>query len=110
MNLDHDLRRTLRRRHPPAGFGDRVRSRVASARRYPSPPASRWRTPLALAASILLAATTGYYVRQRELQFERQQRAAAEQTARDVTFALRLTSETLETVRTTVKEISQHER
>ena len=109
MNLDHDLRRTLRRRQPPAGFGDRVRSRVASARTYTAAPALKWRTPLALAASILLAATTVYHVRQRELQFEQQRHAAVEQTARDVTFALRLTSETLETVRTTVKEISQHE-
>jgi hypothetical protein len=54
--------------------------------------------------------TTAYYVRQRELRSEQQQRAATEQAARDVTLALRLTSETLETVRTSVREISQHER
>jgi hypothetical protein len=111
MSLEHDLRHALHRRQPAPGFDDRVRSRLAAAGTHSRvPPGSRWRTPLALAASILLTMTTAYYVRQRELRSEQQQRAATEQAARDVTLALRLTSETLETVRTSVREISHHER
>lgn len=108
MSLERDLHDALRRRNPPAGFDDRVRSRIASANTIrPSRQPSRWRMAAPLAASLLMAFSATYYVQQRE-QREREQ-MAAERAAREVTLALQITSDTLAQIRTRVQEMNQHE-
>lgn len=59
MNLEHDLRRALRRESPPAGFAGRVMQRIE--RTEQERPRTRpvwWR---AAAATVMLAAVLGGY-------------------------------------------------
>ena len=52
MNIERELKETLRRTEPPAGFAERV------VRRLGEPPARSWK-PRALAAAALLAFALG---------------------------------------------------
>lgn len=71
MNLEHELRRTMQRRSPDAGFAARVLERVnaeepATARRPARPGRLR-----AAAASIALAALLGGYTTHRVIEYRR---------------------------------------
>jgi hypothetical protein len=55
MSLEHDLKRTLRRESPPAGFASRVLERIEREEQAPRP--RRWWR--AVAASLTLTALLG---------------------------------------------------
>ena len=57
MNLEHDLKRALRRESPPAGFAGRVLQRIERDQRPTTRPVW-WR---AAAASLVLASVLGGY-------------------------------------------------
>lgn len=87
MDFEDQLRDALRRKAAPAGFAERVLAAAGTgsprARRLPA----RW---LALAAALLLFAGIGWQFEQ-----ERQRRIAAEETARQLRVALRITVDRL---------------
>lgn len=83
MNLEHDLKRALRRKSPDPGLAARVLARAESA-----PPAKRpvwWR---AAAASVALATVLGGYVTYRAVEIRRGERAKEQ-----VLLAMRIASE-----------------
>jgi hypothetical protein len=106
MNLEHDLRRALRRESPPAGFAGRVMQRIGGAagsqpaetrRRTKSPPLQWWR---AAAATVMLAAVLGGY-RIHEI---RKGEEAKEQLLR----AMSIASEKAAYAQQQVREIGSH--
>jgi hypothetical protein len=111
MNLDHDLRRALKRTDPPGGFDHRVLSRIAAGDTVRlAAPQSRWtRAVLPLAASLILAFGATYYMQQRQERHARDAQVQAERAAREVVFALRVASETVAEAQTKVQELTQHE-
>jgi hypothetical protein len=108
MSLDHELRRALSRKDPPAGFDDRVLARI-TARETARVPARgrRWtRASLPLAASLLLAFGGIYYTQEQQRQARE---AQAEQAARQVVLALQVASETVSAAQAKVQEITRYE-
>ena len=83
MNLDHDLKRALRRESPAPGFAGRVLARIEQpeARKRPV----WWR---AAAASVTLAAVLGGYGAHKVAE-----RRAEEQAAEQVLLAMQIASE-----------------
>ena len=105
MNLERELKQTLQRRRPPAGFTQRVMARLGEedTGRRPRRQAPRW-VPWAIAASLILAGTGGGgWVHQR------QQQARAEQARNQILFALQVTGEKLDHVRSKVRSITNEE-
>lgn len=84
-SLEHDLRRALKRVEPPAGFADRVMTRLPE-RRF----GSRWLVG-AVAAGLAIISTVGGIEHHRH-----ERRVEAERTERQVAFALSLASEKLD--------------
>ena len=112
MSLEQELRRALRRKEPPSGFDDRVLARIAAGETVRlSQPQPRWaRVSLPIAASLMLAFGATYYMQQRqERRLELEQRAHAEQSVREVVFALQIASETLSEAQAKVEEITRYE-
>lgn len=100
MNLDHDLRRALRRTPAPPHLAHRVLARLEQPHVV---PAATSRAPavrrLAVAAAIALTAVGGaeYYRRQQTV-------AEAERVQKDIRLALQITGETLALVQRKLQE------
>lgn len=111
MNLDHELRRALKRTDPPGGFDDRVLSRIAAGETVRmTAPQPRWaRAVLPLAASLMLAFGATYYMQQQQHRQAREAQMQAEQAARDVVFALQVASEKVAAAQTKVQELTHHD-
>ena len=109
MNLEHELRKALARPDPPEGFERSVMTRITSgaAALEPALPARRFPLMLPLAASLLLAVGAGYYVHEQQLSQRR--RAEAERATEDVSRALQITSDALESVRAKLQGSYDHE-
>jgi len=93
MNMEDQLRETLRRRDPTVGFAERVAARAQSGHR--AKPVRRLRglwaaSVLALAAAVVLTATSLW------------QRAQEERAGRQAVLALRIASEKLSQARSKV--------
>lgn len=116
MSLENDLKRTLRRESPPAGFADRVMQRIergaagsqpaeprqpAELRRWAkSPPLQWWR---AAAASVMLAAVLGGYALH-----ERAERRRGERARDEVLRAMSIASEKVRYAQQQVRQIGSH--
>jgi hypothetical protein len=100
MDLERDLRNTLRRKDPPPGFADRVMARLEPQRIRKAPP--RW-APWAVAAALLLSTGGGVVYRQR------QQQARGEQAKEQLLLALQVTGAQLDHVRARVRSVSNQE-
>lgn len=97
--IDDELRRLLRRKEPPAGFAERVMSRLKTEpprltfvqRRsaFFRWPVLRW----AVAAAVVCIAVVAGIVRQ---QHQQQVRAQAEHASRQAILALRITNEQID--------------
>ena len=111
MNLDHELRRALARKDPPAGFERTLMARIASGApvRRMAQPRWRHRALLPVAASLILTFGGTYYLQQRQEQRAHEQRLLAERATTQVTLALRIASEKLAMVQSKVQEMNQHE-
>lgn len=113
MSLEQELRRALARKNPASGFDDRVLSRIAAGGSVPLPQTQRrWtRGPLAIAASLMLAAGAAYYgqYQQHQTRLKQEQYAQAEQAAREVVLALQIASRTILEAQTKVEEITRYE-
>ena len=98
MNLEHDLKRALRRESPAPGFAGRVLSRIEQpeARRRPV----WWR---AAAASVTLAVLLGGYGAHKIVE-RRQEEHAAEQ----VVLAMQIASEKVRYAQQEVRGIGSH--
>lgn len=109
MNLEHELRRALKRKDPPAGFDARVLSRIAAGETVPLPMAPRrWRrASLPIAASLMVALGATYYVQQQHQRAYND--AQSQQAARDVALALQIASETISEAQAKVEEITRYE-
>ena len=109
MSLDQELRRALRRTDPSRGFDDRVLSRIAAGDTVPLNIATpRWkRAALPIAASLMMALGTTYYVDQHRRSSEA--RAKTEEAARDVVLALQIASKTISAAQARVEEITRYE-
>lgn len=111
MNLEQELRRALKRKEPTAGFDDRVLARIASGETVHIPETRRrWaRVSLPIAASLVLAFGSTYYLQQQQQRQMRENQAQTEQAARDVVLALQIASETISAAQARVQEITQYE-
>ena len=111
MNLEQELRRALSRKDPPAGFDNKVLSRVAAGETVKTPaPIRRWpRAALPIAASLMLAFGATYYVQQEHQRQAREAQAHTEQAARDVVLALQVASRTVAAAQARVQEITRYE-
>jgi len=111
MSLEQELRRALRRKDPTSGFDDRVLSRITKGETVDIATTKRgWaRISLPIAASLLVALGTTFYVQQQEQRQQRENQAQTEQTARDVVLALQIASETISAAQARVQEITRHE-
>lgn len=112
MNLEQDLRRALSRKEPPAGFDDKVLSRIAAGETVNTPPPMRrWpRATLPIAASLILLFGASYYVQQEQrLRHTREAQAQTEQAARDVVLALQIASEKISAAQAKVEELTRYE-
>jgi hypothetical protein len=102
-DLESELRRALRPVEPPPGFAERVMRALPSQRppatvtplliARPTPRVNAWRrlsTPVALAASLLVAVLLG-----QNMAIEREQRAGRA-ASRELMQALRVTSQKLD--------------
>jgi hypothetical protein len=98
MNLENDLRRTLRRESPPAGFAGRVMQRIERDERKTRP--HWWR---AAAASVMLAAVLGGYALHESAERKRGERARDE-----VLRAMSIASEKVRYAQQQVHEIGSH--
>lgn len=112
-SLDDDVRQALRRKDPPAGFADRVLSRVSASASEPSVktgmqpmahahsatrPVMRW-----VAAAVLVAAIAGGF-QYRAIQQQREERLRGEAAKEQVVQALRIAGNKLQLVQMTVRE------
>jgi uncharacterized protein HemX len=137
MSLEQELRRALKRTDPPAGFDDRVLSRIAAGgvpNRAPMRGSRAWDpnaapalgcpgdtvhigtarrgwagTALPIAASLMLAFGATYYVQQQQQRQVRENQAQTEQAARDVVLALQIASEKISAAQARVQEITQYD-
>jgi hypothetical protein len=116
VSLDDQLRRSLRREPPPAGFADRVAARLAHETQASSresrgltvrPPARAFAARgigFAIAASLIVALTGGWI-------YERHQaRVEAEHAAEQVEMALRITGQTLSGVQEKLAALNERRR
>ena len=111
MNLEQELRRALSRKDPPAGFDNKVLSRIAAGETVKAPaPSRRWpRAALPIAASLILLFGASYYVQERQQRHTREAQAQTEQAARDVVLALQIASEKISAAQAKVEEITRYE-
>jgi uncharacterized protein HemX len=111
MNLEHELRRALRRKDPPSGFHEKVLSRIAAG----ETPRTRttisiWpRVALPLAASLMLAFGGTYYVHRQQERQARELRVQTEQATREVVLALQIASEKISAAQAKVEEITRYD-
>jgi len=98
MNLEHDLKRALRREPPPAGFAGRVMQRIERDRRPHARPIW-WR---AAAASVILAAALGGY------RLHEVRRQEGERAKEQVLRAMSIASEKVRYAQQQVREIGSH--
>lgn len=100
MNLEHDLRRALRRESPAPGFAGRVLDRIerGDAPRRPA----WWR---AAAASVALVAMLGGYVGH---QVAEHRRAEGEQAREQVLQALQIANEKVRIAQSEVRSIGSN--
>ena len=98
-DIERELREALRRREPPAGFGQRVAERAARSQGYRQ---RRWRwIPAAVVAGLLISVGGVYWHRQRE----------AERTTDQLMQALQITGLKLTLVeRAAAKNLDRQER
>lgn len=99
MNLEHDLKRALRRQSPNPGLANRVLARIGEA-----PAAKRpawWR---AAAASVALATVLGGYVTYRAVEIRRGERAKEQ-----VLLAMRIASEKVNYAQQEVRAIGSQD-
>lgn len=97
--LDDELRGLLRRKEPPAGFTERVMSRLETKPPRLTPvqrrsasfrwPVLRWAVATAVVCVAVIAGTVRY-------QHQQQMRAQAERASRQAILALRITNEQLD--------------
>lgn len=99
MDLERELRNTLRRKDPPPGFANRVMARLEPQKMRKAPP--RW-TPWAVAAALLLSSGGG-------LVYRHQQLARGEQAKEQLLLALQVTGAQLDHVRARVRSVSNQE-
>lgn len=93
--LERDLRESLAARHAPENFAEKVLARVTNqkASRRPRPALFlHWRSALAAVLIAAVLVTAGLWQRQR------QRRIAGERARAQVMLALRITSNTLDTI------------
>ena len=112
MNLEQELRRALSRKDPPAGFDEKVLSRITAGDTVTTPAQiNRWsRAVLPIAASVILLFGASYYVQQEQQQRHRRDaQAETAQAARDVVLALQIASEKVSAVQAKVEEITRYE-
>jgi hypothetical protein len=109
MSLENDLRQALKRKHPPTGFDDRVRAKIASGETAPLRTAARRRhqAVLPIAASLMLAFGATYYMHQQ--QQRRAGDAQAEQAVQEVVLALQVASDAVSAAQAKVEEITRYE-
>ena len=97
MNLEDDLRRTLRRESPPSGFASRVMQRIEQQE------PRRWRPWRTVAASFVLMTVLGgsaaYVIHERR-------QAEGERAREQVLLALRIAGEKVRYAQHEVREIS----
>lgn len=98
MNLEHDLRRVLRRESPPAGFASRVLQRIERD----AAPKRRWMR--AVAASLTLTAILGGWGAR-----EVHQRREGERAKEQVLLALRIAGEKVRHAQHEVRDIGSHD-
>lgn len=98
MNLEHDLKRVLRRQSPPPGFASRVMQRIE---REKAPKRAWWR---AVAASLALTAILGGWAAR-----EVHQRREGERAKEQVLLALRIASEKVRYAQHEVRDIGSHD-
>lgn len=98
MNLEHDLKRALRRQSPPAGFASRVLQRVERD----AAPKRRWMR--AAAASLTLTVLLGGWGAR-----EVQQRREGERAKEQVLLALRIAGEKVRHAQHEVRDIGSHD-
>jgi hypothetical protein len=109
MNLEQQLRQALERKDPAAGFDDRVMSRVATGSRARAGAGARRNSAvfLPVAASLMLAIGTAYYLQQQR----RPDVAPAhtEQAVHDVVLALQIASEKVAAAQAKLEEMTRYE-
>jgi hypothetical protein len=99
MNLEHDLKRALRRESPPDGFAGRVMKRIEV-----NEPRKRpvwWR---AAAASVTLGVLLGGYATHKAVEHRR-----GEHAKEQVLEAMRITSEKMRYAQQEVRAIGSHD-
>jgi hypothetical protein len=101
-DLEHDLRESLRRHHPPVGFAERVSARIRQAESRPEAyrttgQGGRW---VAVAAMVIILA--GAFVLHRD-----QQRRANEAAKEQLLFALRVTGIHVRYLQLRLSEVEQ---
>ena len=111
---DQDLMRALTRRAPPEGFAERTLARVASARNETANAGRRRWTPFLWTAAATLAACLVMLTGVAEFRSSERD-AAGRRAAKQLTLALRITSERLQDVqqkleRHTVPDSTQKDR
>jgi hypothetical protein len=99
MNLEHDLKRALRRESPPAGFASRVMQRIEADQPRKRPV--WWR---AAAASVTLGLLLGGYATHKAVEYRR-----GEHAKQQVLEAMRITSEKMRYARQEVRSIGSHD-
>ena len=111
MSLEQDLRRALSRKDPPAGFDEKVLSRITAGDTVTTPAQiNRWsRAVLPIAASVILLFGASYYVQEQQQRHRREAQAQTAQAARDVVLALQIASEKVSAVQAKVEEITRYE-
>ena len=111
MSLEHELRRTLKRTDPLSGFDDRVMSRIARGDTAPvGTVRRRWvSVVLPIAAALMAAIGTSYYVQHEQQRAARAAQVETEQHVSDVVLALRVASETVAAAQARVEEITRYE-
>jgi len=103
--FEHDLRRSLQRREPPAGFAEKVLSRTRDIDKRRSgffSFARTWRWAIIAAAVVFLAGGAALYQ-------ERRHHIQAEQSKQELMQALRITGSRLQLVQERLSEIERKE-
>ena len=99
MNVEHELRRALRREAPAPGFAQRVLARIEKDERESRWSPRRWR---ALATSLILTASIGGYVVHEAAE---RRREAGERARDQVLLAMRIAGAKVAHAREEVREI-----
>jgi uncharacterized protein HemX len=111
MSLEQEIRRALKRKDPPAGFDDRVLSKIAAGDIvHVRVGTRRWsRAVLPIAASLMIAIGGTYYVQQQQQRRAEEAYVHAEQRAHDVVLALQIASDQISAAQAKVEEMTRHE-